>query len=71
MGLSKLFDVKEDFAIFALLVATLVWLAVRGLDRKSPREHLWTYAGSTYALAGFVWFNAVSGFVIALTRGVP
>jgi hypothetical protein len=40
VGLSKLFDVKEDFAVFALLVAALVWLAVRGLERKSPREHL-------------------------------
>jgi hypothetical protein len=71
VGMSKLFDVKEDFAVFALLVATAVWLAARGLERRSPREHLWIYAGSTYALAGLVWFNSLSGFVITLTRGVP
>ena len=71
VGISKLFDVKEDFAVFALLVATVVWLAVRGLERRSPREHLWIYAGATYALAGLVWFNSLSGFVITLTRGVP
>jgi hypothetical protein len=62
---------RTDFAVFALLVATLVWLAVPGLERKSSREHLWIYAGSTYALAGLVWFNSMSGFVITLTRGVP
>jgi len=71
VGMSKLFDLKEDFAVFALLVATVVWLAVRGLERESAREHLWIYAGSTYALAGLVWFNSLSGFVITLTRGVP
>lgn len=71
LGLSKLFDVKEDLAVFALLYAALVWLAVRGLERRSPRDHLWIYAGSTYALAGLVWFNAVSGFLITLARGVP
>jgi hypothetical protein len=71
VGMSKLFDVKEDFAVFALLVAALVWLAVRDLQRQSPREHLWLYAGSAYALAGLVWFNALSGFAITLTRGVP
>src|SRR5262245_25331210 len=68
VGMSKLFDVKEDFAVFALLVAALVWLVVRGLERQSPREHFWIYAGSTYTLAGLVWFNSVSGLAITLTR---
>ncbi len=68
---SKLFDVKEDFAVFALLLAVLVWVVARGLERQSPREHFQLYAGASLLLASLVWFNALSGFVITLTRGVP
>jgi hypothetical protein len=71
VGISKLFDVKEDFAVFGLLLAALVWIVARGLERQSPRDHFWIYAGSTCTLAGLVWFNSISGLLIALTRGMP
>ena len=68
---SKLFDMKEDFAVFALLLTVLVWFVGRGLERQSPREQFQIFACGSLALAGLVWFNALSGLLITLTRGVP
>ncbi len=68
---SKLFDIKEDLAVLALLLAGVVWLVGRELERRSPRAHLQLYSGAALALACLVWFNALSGFLITLTRGLP
>ena len=68
---SKLFDVKEDLAVFALLLAILVWVVARKLERPSPREHFELYTGASLLLASLVWFNALSGFFITLSRGLP
>jgi hypothetical protein len=62
---------KEDFALFAMLLAILVWVVARRLERQSPREHFQLYVGASLLLASLVWFNAVSGFFITLVRGVP
>jgi len=70
-AVSKLFDIKEDFAVFALLLAGVVWLVGRALERQSPRAHLRLYAGAALGLACLVWFNALAGFLITLTRGMP
>ncbi len=68
---SKLFDTKEDFAVLALLLAVLVWVVARRLERQSPREHFQLYLGASLLLASLMWFNALSGFAITLVRGVP
>lgn len=68
---SKLFDMKEDFAVLALLLTVGVCLIGRALERQSPREHFQVYLGASLALATLVWFDALSGLIITLTRGVP
>ena len=68
---SKLFDMKEDFAVLALLLTVVVWLVGRGLERQSPRAHFQVYAGASLALAVLVWFNSLSGLLITLARGMP
>jgi hypothetical protein len=68
---SKLFDIKEDLAVFALLLAGVVWLVGRELERRSPRACFELYAGAALALACLVWFDALSGFLITLARGMP
>jgi hypothetical protein len=71
VSVSKTFDVKEDLAVFALAVAVLVWTTARRMHRHSPRLMFDVYLGASVAIGAIVWFNAVSGFVITVTRGIP
>ncbi len=68
---SKLFDVKEDLAVLALGAAALVWCTTRVLHRHSDRVVFDVYLGASVSLGAIIWFNALSGFFIALTRGMP
>lgn len=67
---SNLFDIKENFASLALLLAIGIGVLSITLDPKEERTAVPIYAVMSFIVAAVVWFNTLAGLLIASFKSV-
>lgn len=67
---SNLFDIKENFASLALLLAVAVGVLSFTLQPEKERTAMRIYVAMSFIVAAVVWFNTIAGLIIVSFRSV-
>ena len=69
---SNLFDIKEMFAAFGLVLVVAYWLMSRKFDphKANPKPTVGLYAFCGLGVAAIVWFSSLSGFFLTTFKAV-